>query len=617
MTPQEAAAEVLRREAASPGSVPPAMVERARGLAGGTGKETLPEVKIQGSPMGLGEAIGRDVTGAPGGGNLVEDLADVAKQAGGAVRAGGDAFINSALLGVPDAIGKRLTNVPGAPDMKAALGETGPDPVLQARQEHPNFAAGGDIAGYASKINPANAAASGLVAGAKGLLPGLAERGAGRVISGLAQGGIGGALGAGGRTAVEGGNLEQVGDAATTGGLAGSALGTAGALVGEGARGIRGLIRGQVPEIAQAEAGGAKMSALRGATPGPEMSDIESASKVAGANNPSDYQASRLVKPLIQSGNAEVERIGAQVKREVQSYVASPEGQKLRPMDKLLDSYSEIYGRNVASESGQPLAEAELTGLKQSINNLAKVKLVGPGENVALETPGSRRLSFDEAQRKGFDVSTAARELQNPEQARFMDVLVTPRRYNAKDLLQDIQNLEQQVAESPKDRVLKEKLSAAMAQRDAFPGLSEMRHEHEQLLGGTKDELSMAQVPYQKGEQYVGANDEKALFNNISGYGSRGRYGPAEQALESQSTKAGQRPQLDMMKALRALEDLRGKVPTASIGATGRPRISVPARSAATRIDPIMELLMGPQGALPGGIGALAGQRKPLDILDF
>jgi hypothetical protein len=519
-----------------------------------------------------------------------------------ALYTGADSFANSALLGLPKRLG--LTGA-----------QTPEQEAMMAR--HPIAAGIGEVGGMLAGGNPANLLAGGVGGAVKAAAPRLAESFLGRTALAAGQGVIAGGVGAGTRTAAEGGSLGDSLSAGGTGAAVGGALGGGvSATLGEAARGVRGLVRSRYPDIGQAEAGGAQMSPLRGAVSGPEMGAIQSEAKAAGSS-PVDYQASKLVEPLTATGNAELKAAAQQVAREVEQYTSSPEGQKLRPMDKLLGSYTQLYQNNIASESGAPLAEAEIGGLKKSINNLADVKLVPPSRSDALMSqPGTMRLSMDEATRRGFDVDAAARsQLQNPEMARFMDVVVTPRRYNAQEILQNIKNLEGQVKESPRDQILRQRLAAAMEQRDAFPGLSELRKGHEELLGGVENELGLAQVPT-KGA-FSSPNDEKALFNNVSGYGNAGRYPAVDEALRSQAGKAGVGGQLDMVKALRALQSLQGGAPSVGVGITGRPHLSLPGRAVGTRLDPIMQLLM----QVPQPIGTVGGQvtgrRRPIDEFDF
>jgi hypothetical protein len=107
-----------------------------------------------------------------------------------------------------------------------------------------------------------------------------------------------------------------------------------------------------MPELGKAEAGGAKLNPLRpsGINAGPEMTAIRGEARAAGAASPVDYQASKLVSPLTESGNAELKTASQQVAQEVERYAASPEGQKLRPMDRLLSSYTKLHQENIASE---------------------------------------------------------------------------------------------------------------------------------------------------------------------------------------------------------------------------------------------------------------------------
>jgi hypothetical protein len=615
MNREEMAQELLKREAAKPGSFSPGALAKARETIA-PGLTTLPEQTITPGPdfdkRGLFDRLfNTGVSFDQAGSDANKAIAAAPDQSGtstgkavGAGFSGLDAFANSALLGIP----KRL-------------GLTGPQSPEQQRlfDEHPTAQTVGDVAGYMSKANPANLLASSLGGLAKRAVPSLAGGVLGRVAVGAGEAGVAAGVGSGGRTAIEGGTPEETMGSAATGAGIGAALGGGLGLLAEGAGGARRGIRSLMPELGKAEAGGAKLNPLRpsGINAGPEMTAIRGEARAAGAASPVDYQASKLVSPLTESGNAELKTASQQVAQEVERYAASPEGQKLRPMDRLLSSYTKLHQENIASESGAPLAEAELGGLKKSIGNLADAKLALKSQSDALMQPGAMRLSYDEATRRGFDVSKASQDMTNPEMARFMDVIVTPRRYNAQELLQNITNLEAQVERSPTDRILRQQLKAAMEQRDAFPGLSELRKSHEELLGGVKHEMGLAQEPT-KGS-FATANDEKALFNNIANYGNEGRYSPIDEALRAQAGKAGQGRNLELVQALKALKSLEGEsVIPLGVGSSGRFGFRVPAKAAAMRADPILQLLMqGAQPAASAGGQAAGRRRRSIDEFDL
>lgn len=609
MTPEDAAKELLRREAAAPGTFPPGKVESARQLM--SGPKTLPEQEITPRDK-FDPAYGQD-----------RESGGVERAIGkgvGALFTAADSFTNSALLGIPHATGFTGPQTQDQKDLEA---------------EHPYASAAGDIAGYASKANPANLVAGGLVGAARGAAPMLAETALGRIVGGAGQGMVAGGLGAGGRTAVEGGSPEDVGKAGLVGGAVGGALGGAGqAVVGEGSNLLRRAVRSVVPEIPEAEAGGATMHPIKGAQPGPELGKLQREAAAAQVPSGTDYQAGKLVEPLTRAGQAESEGVRDRIAQELQTYHASPAGQQRQPMTRLLDAFTREHEANVSGESGAPLAGADLGFFKQNINNLAEIKIEPPSHSGGMSEDGQLVLSMDEAARKGFDTRPAVAKFmkENPafrggfseEEAQSilqnMDVVVTPRRYNSAETVQATRNLDAYMkAQRQRGGPVSPALDrAAHEQNDAFPGLSDLRAGHKALEGDLEGELQMAGVPT-KG-QYANANDEKALFNSVRGYGQEGRIPEADQALRSQAGKAGPETarQLELIKAIRALESLKGESVGLRLGATGHPYASLPKRAVGTRADALLELLgQAPVSSAASAGGQEEAQRRQQQLLQL
>lgn len=509
MTPEEAAAEMLRREAASPGSFPAAAVAKARGLAGSEpGKETLPEVTIEADKPSKFVEYGSRFAKAtePIGNYLVHSL-------------------DTALLGLP----KRLLR---GTDVGKGL-----DAVSE---RNPASGMAGDVAGNLGSV--ANLAGAGAGSALEGAIPQLGKTIAGRTLSGGVQGAAAGAAAGAGTAAVRGDTAGEVAQEGLSGAAVGSAAGAGAHLVlGEGARALKGLVRSSVPELATAEAGGASTSTATGISPGPEMQGIRAEAKAAGTGDVA-YQSSKLTGPLTESANAELKAATEKIHADVERFNASPEGQKRVPVDKILKAYTDEVGRNISAESGAPVAGADLGELRSNIKNLADLQLVTPSQSdAAMARPGAMRLSLDEAARRGFDVEGAARaQLQNPEAARFMDVIVIPRRYNSEETLQAIDNIKQMVDMGKRrggPQVSDKLLAGAMSQRDSFAGLPELRAGHEELMRSVKDPAEMAGIPL-KSEQYQNANDEKTTFNVLSNYGDKTRLPAIDEALRTEAGRA-------------------------------------------------------------------------------
>lgn len=244
MSAADAAAEILRREQSSPGSVPPALLAKAKQLAGGggaSGSVTLPEVKIEGAPDNRG-VLGRIFnTGVSfdAAGKQADQALDAAKygplqppgraeqfvrQAGEAGFVGANEYANAGLLGIPQATG--MTPGKDTPGY-AAL-----------RADHPMAAMGGQIAGLVNPANPANIAAGAIAGPLRGAIGGSLM---GRALAGGVEGAVAGGAGSGTITAAGGGSGDQIFNAAATGAGVGGALGAAGSLVMEPSRFLKGL----------------------------------------------------------------------------------------------------------------------------------------------------------------------------------------------------------------------------------------------------------------------------------------------------------------------------------------------------------------------------------------
>jgi hypothetical protein len=225
MSAADAAAEILRREQANPGSVPQPLLAKAQQIVGssGTGSVTLPEQTIVGDPreptvmQGL---LGRK--GDPPG--KVEQFL---KQATGAAFVGGDEFANAGLLGLPQATGM----IPGK--------DTPGYGALRA--EHPAAALGGQVAGLMNPANPANLAGAAIGAPIRGAVGGVA----GRALAGGVEGAVAGGAGSGAITAAGGGSGDQIFNATATGAGVGGALGAAGSFLMEPGAFVKSLFAGR------------------------------------------------------------------------------------------------------------------------------------------------------------------------------------------------------------------------------------------------------------------------------------------------------------------------------------------------------------------------------------
>ncbi len=468
----------------------------------------------------------------------LDDHAPLSEKAGAAIDAVGSEFgaaatsaLNTLGLGLPQRIGKAI-----APELTAR--------VTENERQHPIGNLAGEVYGTFSPRNLAQVGAEAVGGVARKLAPGasaaLDASGLGRVLQTSAKAGVGGALGAGVTTAAEGGTAEESGKAALLGGGIGAGVGGVVGALGEGAGAARRDLRAKNPEIARVEAAGGRLK-LSGTDPGEELGAIEQKARAAGSPTALDYQAGQLVDPLIESGTAELKGARAAVGRELERYTQTPEGQTPRPITNLLKAYTSEHAANIAGESGAPVAGANLRDLRANINNMADVRLIEPGPGEPFKARGGMRMSYEEAQRQGFDVATAAKEqLQNPEKARFMDVAVVPRRYNAPELLRAIDNIEAELKTTPDSAALKRRLAGALQDRDQFPGLSQLQKANSAKLGAVEGELAAAseQAPAEAGA-FAKFNQREALFNNIKGYGES-RYPARDEALRAQATKASQ-----------------------------------------------------------------------------
>lgn len=238
MSATDAAQEILRREQAEPGSVPPALLAKATQLAGqGQGSMRLPEQTIQ-PTQNYKTSIYGDIVGNASDRDI-QQMADrpppgrFEQAATNAMRAGfvgANEFANAGGLGIPQATGM----IPG-----------GQDPAYAAeRQAHPIAALGGQIGGLMAGGNPANLAARGAMGGVRAAAPGLAGSLVGRAALGAGEGALAGGMGAGAITASAGGTGDQIFDSAATGAGIGGVLGAGGQLLQEPGRWLKGLLQG-------------------------------------------------------------------------------------------------------------------------------------------------------------------------------------------------------------------------------------------------------------------------------------------------------------------------------------------------------------------------------------
>lgn len=236
MSAADAAQEILRREQASPGSVPPALLAKATQLAGGTGggsgpgTMTLPEQTITGDPREptfMQQIFGR--AGDPPG-----RAEQFLKKGTEAAFVGGNEYANAALLGLPQATG--LTPGKDTPGYGAL------------RADHPIAALGGQAAGLMNPANPANLAASAVTGPLRAAVGGSL---AGRALAGGVEGAVAGGTGSGAITAAGGGSGDQIFNSAATGAGVGGALGAAGQLLMEPGRWLKGLLGSKGPSNGQ------------------------------------------------------------------------------------------------------------------------------------------------------------------------------------------------------------------------------------------------------------------------------------------------------------------------------------------------------------------------------
>lgn len=575
MSPEEWSAEVLRREQEKPGRFPPNIVARARELsAAKPGILTLPEQTIEGD---------RPESGTMQFGRLAGDIQNAATN-----------VLEPAAMALGEA-----TNAAGA-GLPKRLGAFGSPGYEEVKAESPRLANAAGLAG--SFFSPIAKLGSGLVSKVLGPASGYLGR-VGK--AGLeAAGGAG--LYSGTQTAAEGGDLGDVAQSAATGAGVGAVAG--GALqgtVGEMAGKLRGFIREKFPEIGQAEAGGAKTSVISGVKPGPEMRAVQESAAAQGAH-PVDYQADLLTAPIDKQGRAELKDLNKTIGQQVRDYGASPAGATKRPVNDLLDALTGEYASNVSRETGRPLAGsgAKLDFLRENIRDLSDVQISAPGQ----PTPkGSVRLSYQEALQKGYDVDVAASQLQNPAMAQTMDVVIKPAAYNAEETIQAIRNLDDRLAAlrspvGPGVAVSPKVNASAHSLTDQFPGLPEMRAGHAASKGEMADKLYSAGI---NEKAFVGAPEQRPVFQQLLGYGDRGRQPAQDAALQELASKlpAGKR-QLELLRALKAMERLKGEsLPPFQIRPSGKPGLSLPKRAIATRGDPLLELLMGTPVPLGRTIG--------------
>lgn len=230
MSAADAAQEILRREQASPGSVPPALLAKATQLAGGTGggggpgTMTLPEQTITGDPREptfMQQIFGR--AGDPPG-----RAEQFLKKGTEAAFVGGNEYANAALLGLPQATG--MTPGKDTPGYGAL------------RADHPIAALGGQAAGLMNPANPANLAASAVTGPLRAAVGGSL---AGRALAGGVEGAVAGGTGSGAITAAGGGSGDQIFNSAATGAGVGGTLGAAGTLLMEPGRFVKSLFAGR------------------------------------------------------------------------------------------------------------------------------------------------------------------------------------------------------------------------------------------------------------------------------------------------------------------------------------------------------------------------------------
>lgn len=238
MSAVDAAQEILRREQASPGSVPAALLAKAKSLAGGG-----PEFTGTGTRTTDPEASGGGLLRL--GGHLIQ----AASRAGDALDVGASEFANALTLGGAGALDPMFS-----------------DPrYAAAKQEHPVAALGGQVAGLTSRMNPANMAAGALAAPLRDAIGGSMV---GRAIANAVEGATGGGLGAGTITAAGGGSGDQIFNAATTGAGVGGALGAGGSLLKDALQAPGQWVRSLVSQM-RGQGMPAGAPAAPGAPPGP------------------------------------------------------------------------------------------------------------------------------------------------------------------------------------------------------------------------------------------------------------------------------------------------------------------------------------------------------------
>lgn len=571
MTPEEWSAEVLRREREQPGRFPPNVVARARELGSKPGVFTAPEQVIEADKPGpIEERANR----------IFEPVA-----------AAGQAYANSSLAGIPNRLQEQ------SPLQKAVA------------EAHPTATKIGDFAGMVA--SPIAKLGSGLVSKLSGLAPRALP--AADAIGRIAQSGLEAAGGAGvysgARTASEGGSLEDVATSAGTGAAVG--LATGGALqgtVGEMAGRLRGLIREKFPEIGQVEAGGARTSVLSGVKPGPELKAIQGEAGARGTN-PVDYQADLLTAPIDRQGRLELKDLNKSIGQDVRDYGASPAGAQKRPVTDLLNALTDEYSSNVSRETGRPLAGsgAKLDFLRENIRDMSDIRFTLQTAN-GKAPKGAVRMSYQEAAKRGYDVEREAQEqLSNPAMAGMMDVIIRPAEYNAEETIQAIRNLDDRLAAlrspvGPGVAVSPKVNAQAHSLTDQFPGLPEMRAGHAASKGEMADKLYSAGI---NDKAFVGAPEQRPVFQQLLGYGDRGRQPAQDTALQDLASKLPEgKRQLQLLQALKALERLKGEsLPPFQIRPSGKPGLSLPKRAIATRGDPLLELLMGAPVPLGRTIG--------------
>lgn len=484
----------------------------------------------------------------------------------------------------------------------------------------------GEIAGAIAPAGLTNAAvrAGGNVlrgAGLVGAAPSIAKSiGAGAAI---------GATDTAGRAAVDaadgqGFDANQVAKDSFMNALLGGGVGGAGHLVAAGAGKMVSGLRERLPELAAAEGLGGETSMLRGFVPGKRYEALrQEAAATPGRPSPVGLLAYRLEQPLAEQGAITAAQGKAATAKVNEAYYAA-HGDVRRPVDPLLNAATELHA-GYHGPDGAPLPgqhERAVGMLRGEIGKMADLEVVPDSH------PGA--MSFAEARKRGFDVDKYLAKAP-PEVREHMltdmlgvGVVPVPGQFNPRETDTIVSGLDQalKAAQGPgggPHPELNRLLEASRAVRDQFPdhptvpggNWSQFKHAASEQMAAEAREAEMAGVPgAMRGS--LTANEAKRLYNNVAGYGDRGRHPEIDASLDAMAKRAGgQAPQdlsdIARVKAVESMQDKRGVFAKVR---GGSPLASLSATGTQLRLDPLARATSRVPGASVAA-GAVGAQDQP------